>query len=327
MVSNISLWVAESGSVAESGGSATERPAVKETFVARLGVLTTEFERPSLDETLDAVAGHHIGAVQFQLGSAVPSVPLQTSLRMGLDVLGEYLSPGLCRGIREQLAKRQLVLAAVDGTFNMIDPDEKRRWANLGHLQKLVESCAELGTSVVTLCTGSRSEIMWQRHPGNDSPEAMADLVEVMKAAAQTAEEHGVTLAFEPEVNNVINSPEKARQLIDEVGSASVKVVMDPANIFRAGELPHMRDRLREAFALLGSDIALAHAKDLDHDGEAGHLAAGEGLLDYPLYLSLLQHSGFDGTIVLHQMHHLGDAEIGSRFAYVRREAPAGYLS
>jgi sugar phosphate isomerase/epimerase len=47
-----------------------------------------------------------------------------------------------------------------------------------------------------------------------------------------------------------------------------------------------MRDKLREAFDLLGNDIALAHAKDLDHDGEAYHLAAGEGLLDYPLYLS-----------------------------------------
>ena len=39
---------------------------------------------------------------------------------------------------------------------------------------------------------------------------------------------------------------------------------------------------LDEAFALLGRDIVLAHAKDLDHDGEAGHLPAGKGLLDYP---------------------------------------------
>jgi len=313
--------------VAEYGGPAIWRPAVKGTFVARLGVLTTEFERLSLGATLDAVVGHHIGAVQFQLGSAVPSIPLQTSLRMGLDVLGEYLNPGLCLDIRDQLAKRQLVMAAVDGTFNMVHPDEKRRWTNLGYLQKLVESCGALGTSVVTLCTGSRDEIMWQFHPDNDNPEAMSDLVAVMKAAAQTAEEYGVTLAFEPEVNNVISSPEKARQLIDEVGSAWVKVVMDPANIFQDGELPHMRGRLGDAFALLGGDIALAHAKDLDHDGEAGQLAAGEGLLDYPLYLSLLQRSGFDGTIVLHQMHHLGDAEIDSRFAYVRRAAPAGFVT
>ena len=165
--------------------------------MARLGVLTSEFDRPSLEAVLDAIASHGIGSVQFQLGSAVPSLPLQTSLQMGLDVLGEHLSPGLCTEIREQLAKRNIALAAVDGTFNMIDPDEKRRRANLGYLQQLAKYCDMLGTSVVTLCTGSRDEIMWRRHPGNDSTEAMADLVVVMKAAAQTAEQHGVILAFE----------------------------------------------------------------------------------------------------------------------------------
>jgi len=115
--------------------------------MARLGVLTSEFERPSLEATLDAIDGHNIGAVQFQLGSAVPSVPLQTALRMGLDVLGEHLSPAFCREIRGQLAARGLAMAAVDGTFNMIDPDEKRRWTNLGYLQQLVECCDALGTS------------------------------------------------------------------------------------------------------------------------------------------------------------------------------------
>ena len=295
--------------------------------MARLGVLTSEFERPSLEATLDAIVGHHIGAVQFQLGSAVPSIPLRDSLQRGLDVLGEQLSPGLSTDIRDQLAQRGIAMAAVDGTFNMVHPDRDRRWANLGRLRQLIGSCDALGTSVVTLCTGSRDEIMWRRHPDNDSPEAMADLVAVMRAAARTAETRGVTLAFEPEVNNVASSPERARQLIDEVGSPAVKVVMDPANIFKAGQLPQMQDKLREAFALLGHDVALAHAKDLDHDGEAGHLGAGQGLLDYPLYLSLLQQSGFDGTIVLHQMHHLSDAEIDSCFAFVDRNAPAGFLN
>ena len=73
------------------------------------------------------------------------------------------------------------------------------------------------------------------------------------------------------------------------------------------GELPRHRDKLREAFYMLGNDIALAHAKDLNHDGEAGQLGAGQGVMDYRLYLSLLQQSGFDGAIILHQMHHLSD--------------------
>ncbi len=50
----------------------------------------------------------------------------------------------------------------------------------------------------------------------------------------------------------------------------------------------------------LGDDIVLAHAKDLDHDGAAGHLPAGHGLLDYDLYLKLLHDVGFSGALILH---------------------------
>ena len=39
-----------------------------------------------------------------------------------------------------------------------------------------------------------------------------------------------------------------------------------------------------------------------------------------------LQQSRFDGAIILHQMHHLSDAEIDSCFVYVSQKAPAGFL-
>ena len=92
----------------------------------------------------------------------------------------------------------------------------------------------------------------------------------------------------------------KARRLLDDIRSDRLKVTIDPANIFHDGELPRMAEMLDEAFALLGPDIVHAHAKDLDRDGEAGHLAAGTGLLDYGRYLSLLQEIGYDGALVLH---------------------------
>jgi sugar phosphate isomerase/epimerase len=87
-----------------------------------------------------------------------------------------------------------------------------------------------------------------------------------------------------------------------------------------------MHDHLRESFELVGHDIVLAHAKDLDHDGDAGGRAAGLGMLDYPFYLSLLQSSGFDGAIVLHQLKELVPDGFASAFRHVRDNAPAGYL-
>ena len=78
------------------------------------------------------------------------------------------------------------------------------------------------------------------------------------------------TLVFEPEVNNVVDSAQKARRLLDEVRSEHLQVVIDGANLFHAGQLPRMREVLDEAFDLLGDSIRLAHAKDLERDGDAG---------------------------------------------------------
>ena len=137
-----------------------------------------------------------------------------------------------------------------------------------------------------------------------------------------------VIIIFRQPNANIIDAVDRVRAMVPELqavvpGGMKLKIVMDGANIFQPGQLPNMRKVLDGAFDLLGSDIALAHAKDLDKDGEAGHLAAGRGRLDYPYYLELLRKSGFEGTIILHALQ---PAEARDRLAFVRSVAPAGYL-
>jgi len=175
-----------------------------------------------------------------------------------------------------------------------------------------------MGTAMIHLCTGTRdAENMWRRHPDNDLPAAWRDMATCVREAADIARRTGVVLAFEPEVNNVVDSAQKARRLLDEIGSPHLKVTIDPANIFHAGELPRMREILDTAFALVGKDIVLAHAKDLDHDGDAGHRAAGQGKLDYDRYLSLLHTYGFRGPLLL---HGLSEVQVPGCVAFLREK-------
>lgn len=280
--------------------------------MATLGLLSPEFPAVSLSANLDAIAATGAVSVQFDLASAVGrTFPTE-------------LSQEIVEAIGARFAERQLTLAALSGTYNMIDPDPQAREVGAEGLSRVIALAPRLGTPVVTLCTGSRDPgSMWQKHPDNDTPEAWADLLTQMEKALRVAEKYGVTLAVEPEIGNTINSVAKARRLLDEVRSPQLKIVMDGANIFQRGQLPNMRPVLDEAFELLGSEIALAHAKDLDKDGEAGHLAAGRGRLDYPYYMELLKASGFDGAIIL---HGLKPAEAKDRLAFVRSVAPAGYV-
>jgi sugar phosphate isomerase/epimerase len=280
--------------------------------MALLGLLSPEFPSDSLSANLDAIAATGAVSVQFDLVSAVA------------HTFPTELSEATIETIKAAFSERQLTLAALSGTYNMIDPDPQARELGAKGLNRVIALAPKLGAQVVTLCTGSRDpSSMWQKHPDNDTPEAWADLLVQMEEAVRVAEGFGVTLGVEPEVGNTINSVRKARRLLDEVSSPQLKIVMDGANIFQRGQLPHMRKVLDEAFELLGSDITLAHAKDLDQDGEAGHVAAGRGQLDYPYYLELLRTSGFEGSIILHA---LKPAEAKDRLAFVRQAAPPGYV-
>jgi sugar phosphate isomerase/epimerase len=200
----------------------------------------------------------------------------------------------------------------------MSHPDAERRRTGLRQLRVLAEACSPMGTSIIHLCTGTRDrDSMWRRHPDNDTPAAWQDMTACMREACDIARQARVVLAFEPEINNVVNSALKARRLLDEIGSPFLKVTIDPANLFPAGQLPQMREILDEAFALVGKDVALAHAKDLDHDGDAGHKAAGQGRLDYDRYLALLQSHRFQGPLLL---HGLSEAQAPRCVAFLREK-------
>ena len=272
----------------------------------QIGIMSGTFARATLEEGLDAIVNHGMNCTQFNLSSA------------GVTQIPPHIDEDLCDKIREEMSARNITMTALGGTYNMIHPDVQRRADGLRDLRVLAAACERLGTSVITLCTGSRDpDNMWRHHPDNDTPEAWEDLVVSMRQAIAVAEEYQVTLAFEPEVANVVDSAIKARRIIDQIGSPYLKVVMDGANIFHTGELPRMREILDEAFALLGEHVAFAHAKDLDRDGEAGHLAAGKGLLDYDQYLSLLNDVDPNVQIIL---HGLSEAEVDGCVSFLREK-------
>jgi sugar phosphate isomerase/epimerase len=269
----------------------------------KVGIFARTFPRPTLEETLDAIKAHGITHVQFNMSCA------------GRPTLPATFEPELCATIAAGFARRGLTMAAVSGTFNMAHPNPAARRLGLDGIAILARSCPLLGTSVVTLCTGTRDpDDMWRAHPDNPTPGAWYDLSATIHEALARTGPYGVTLAFEPEVAGVVDSAARARQLLDEVGSARLRVVIDPANLFHGGDLPRMAEVLDEAFDLLGRDIVLAHAKDLERDGAAGHAAAGTGRLDYDRYVRLLRHHGYDGSVVLHA---LGEDQVAASVAFL----------
>jgi len=273
------------------------------------GIFAKTFARPTVEDVFATVAAHRLRSVQFNMACA------------GLASMPEAIGPALTQRIARACAAHGIEIAAVSGTFNIVHPDKRARDDGFRRLGVLAGACPSLGTKIITMSTGTRDpENMWRRHPDNDTKDAWQDLCAGMERAVTIADTHDVTLAFEPEISNVVDSARKARALLDVIRSPRLRVVIDGANLFHAGELPRMREVLDGAFDLLGGDIVLAHAKDLSRDGEAGHEAAGTGVLDYDRYLALLDGIGYTGPLVL---HNLTEAQVPESVDFLNKKMSA----
>ncbi len=270
----------------------------------QLGIFAKTFARAAFAETLDAIVAQGLHSIQFNFAC------------VGLRSLPDTIPSELCERIGRECASRSVVVAGVSGTFNMIHPEPAVRAAGLRRLEVLAPATRALGCDFISLCTGTRDpDDMWRAHPENISPAAWRDLLRSMEQAMAVAERHDVLLGVEPEVGNVISSARKARQLLDELHSSRVKIVIDPANLFHPGPVEHMRGTIQEAFQLVGTDIVMAHAKELAADGTTGNVVPGKGVLDWDYYFNTLAGMNFSGPIVL---HGVGESDVPEAARFLR---------
>jgi sugar phosphate isomerase/epimerase len=87
--------------------------------------------------------------------------------------------------------------------------------------------------------------------------------------------------------------------------------------LLHAGDLPGQRDVLEDAFDLLGAEVVLAHAKELDSAGHAGGLALGTGALDWNLFLALLRRVAYTGPVI---MHGFDESSVATSVAFLRQK-------
>ncbi len=215
-----------------------------------LGIMARTIPRSSLEETLNAIADLGIRQVQFNFSCA------------GMPTLPDRIDEDLCVWIARAFRERGLTMTAVSGTFNLCDPDASRLATNLRRLGLLAAACRWLDTRIVTLCTGTLDpDNMWNGHPGNVRRSTWETLIQSMREAVKLADRHEVTLAFEPERNNVVHSVARARMLLDQIGSPWLKVVLDVANLMTTHDRPRLVEILDEAREWLGPEVVLAHAK------------------------------------------------------------------
>jgi sugar phosphate isomerase/epimerase len=188
----------------------------------KLGVFAKHISRATPEELFFAVAGFGFECTQFNAAClGIPSLPGQIDVALW----SRAARAARCAGVR---------VVALSATFNLLDENELRLTDNFRRLEVLAQGAVILGTDLLTLCSGTRNqEDMWTYHPQNQSSAAWQEMFDAMRRALEVATKYDLNLGIEPEVANVVSSANDGVRLIRELGSNRIRIVFDPANLYR----------------------------------------------------------------------------------------------
>ncbi len=269
----------------------------------QIGIFSKTFEG-NLETVFHKMSALGIYHSQFNLASA------------GMETLPDHMNEMTLKKIKATAKKYKITLDALSGTFNMIDPNIRNREEGIRRFGVLCEIAAILEIPVVTLCTGSKNpQSKWKWDDKNLSSEAWKELLETTEQILTFAYKNNIILGIETEASNIINTPLRAGKYLDYFKSKHLGIIMDGANLFLPSQISNMEAVLKEAFELLGKDIVLAHAKDISNENELDFVAAGEGELNFDIYIQLLRKYNYQGPLI---MHGLSEKQIPGSMEFLK---------
>ena len=189
------------------------------------------------------------------------------------------------RKIVETYKSRGIDVVALGVFTNLIDPDGAERAANLAYYDRMMQIAALNGIPCLPTECGfiaGRRGIDAARYE-----EAFEILLDSLKRLAEKAEHYDVYVALEACVLDVVPSAKRAADLLAQVGSERIRILLDPANLIANSSEEDM-------FRYLAQHIAYFHGKDRKLNDARGRLV-GDGDIDWPLFLSLY-HRHTEGT-------------------------------
>ena len=256
----------------------------------KLGVCTEEIVRPSVLAIFKSMREYGLVSAQFTFESIC-------GVWLPLEIKPEWIAE-----INEARKKTGIDLASLNGTFNMLSTGDELREGLIG-FENIAAASVPLESKLITLCTGTRSKDgMWIYHRDNELDDAYRDLCPVMEKLLDMAHRYDVCLGIEIEASNVINTPEKAKKIIADMGSDHLKIILDGANLFHNGDayVSKAKDVIAHAFDVVGDYVMIAHAKDIKESDGIAFTSAGRGIIDFNHFADLLDGIGYKGDMLIH---------------------------
>ncbi|MET7477026.1 sugar phosphate isomerase/epimerase family protein [Streptomyces sp. NPDC005648] len=201
--------------------------------------------------------------------------------------------PRRVAGLTRALDRYGLTVTVETGAPYLLDPtgkhlptlmtDEDGRRTDL--LRRAVRIAADLGSPTVHLCSGPAPD-------GLSEADAFKQLAHGLEAVLETAEQHAVALAFEPEPYMFVDTVERCLRLAELLGGHELfGITLDVGHAHCTEERPVLECVRQAAPRLLNVQI-----EDMRR-GIHEHLELGAGEIDFPPVLAELRALGHRGLV------------------------------
>mgnify|MGYP003951553027 CR=1 FL=1 len=190
----------------------------------------------------------------------------------------------------------------------LFDPEGSVRESVLNKIYRGIEVARELDSIACLIRTGSLNpQGPYAPSKFNQTIAAKSRLIETLGLIARKAEQEDVNVVIETHLLTIMGSPETNKEIINEIGSKNISVVMDYVNHFQNLEqVYNNKDRLNQIFSSMNPITILGHCKDINigaglvlHIDEA---IPGEGELDIGFALKLWHEAHPDGYMLLEHL-------------------------
>lgn len=145
----------------------------------------------------------------------------------------------------------------------LVHPDPGVRRENIATLRDACRVAKALGCPAVITGAGSLApNNQWAPHPDNRKPETIDRLIDSLSEVVEGAEQEGIILALECHVLTPLYDAKTTRDVLEAVGSPSLKVHLDPVNWITFDTVYDNGSAIAEMFATVGpGHIYGAHSK------------------------------------------------------------------
>jgi len=235
------------------------------------------------EQTLEARA-----ARARQEGFSCVHLALQKAVR-GVEFDAAAMTEGLAAYIKRVFARERLDVAVLGCYLNLAHPEPDRLAEIKSRYYAHLRVAALAGAGMVGTETGAPNAA-YKYDAETHGEAALAAFTRNLADVAAEAERRGVTLAIEPVWNHIVYNADRARRVLESIGSRNLRIIFDPVNLL-CPENADARERvIGEAMDTLGEHIAMVHLKDFVRDGgRLVSMAAGTGEMDYTAILRFLK--------------------------------------